>query len=201
MFKKLINSGIICLLFLTQCYAGTISYTSLSSDAGVSYSHLNTAFSTMYDEFNGNIADINLVADTLTERVFADAANPRVRDYEIVGDWTYTGMLPATDSDLTSDISAGTSYVLGYRIVTAATAKTYTASKDTWVYIDYNGAFQYSEVANGATQPTTPANSLLLATVVTDGDNITSVTDRRQLTPPNLRVYQDLKSGCVISRD
>lgn len=201
MFKKLAAASLICLLLSTQCYAGTISYTALSSDAGVSYNHLNDSFTTIYNSHNGNIEDVNLAADTLTERVFSDGANPRVRDYEIVGDWTYTGMLPATDTDLTSDISAGTSYVLGYRIVKDATAHTYTASKDTWVYIDYNSAYQFEEVANGASQPTTPANSLLLAKVVTNGTAITSVSDQRQTTPPNLRIYTDLISGCVISRD
>ncbi|RKY29621.1 MAG: hypothetical protein DRP74_08520, partial [Candidatus Omnitrophota bacterium] len=89
----------------------------------------------------------------------------------------------------------------GQRIVTSVTSHTYTASKDTWVYIDKNGAFQFVEVNNGASQPTTPTNSLLLAKVVTDSDNITSVEDKRQTTPPELRRYSDYKYGLVISRD
>jgi hypothetical protein len=189
------------LLLSVNVYAGIISYNTLSGDAGVSYSHFNTSFSSAYNEINGNLEDVNLLADTLTERVFADSANPVVRDSELIGNMTYTGMLPPTSTTLVSITTAGTSYVNGYRVVTDATSKTYTASKDTYVYIDINGAFQYEEVANGAAAPTTPANSLLLAKVVTDSDNVTSVTDLRQLTPLNLRIYQDVKSGCVISRD
>ena len=90
-------------------------------------------------------------------------------------------MLPATDVDLSSDISAGISYVDGIRIQTEATAHTYTASKDTYVYIHSGGYFVYSEVSNGAAAPSTPSNTLLLAKVVTDADNITSVEDLRTL--------------------
>jgi len=184
-----------------SAHAGIITYDSISSDAGVSYSHFNSEFNKVFNEINGNIGSVNILDDSLTEADFADSINPRVRDHELIGDYTYTGMLGVTDSSLTSDISAGTSYVNGYRIVTAATSKTYTASKDTYVYIDQNGAFQYVEVANGAVTPTTPSNSLLLFKAVTDGTAITSVTDLRTTTPVNLRIYQDLKSGLVISRD
>ena len=199
--KKLFTMLFI-LLFACNAHAGLITYTTLSGDEGLSYTHLNTSFSTIYDEFDGNVSTENILDDTLAEADFADEINPRIRTDEGLGDFTYTGMLPATSaSTLTSNISAGTSYVNGYRIVTAATSKTYTATKDTWVYIDQNGAFQYSEVAVGGAQPTTPTNSLLLATVTTDADNITTVTDRRATVPPNLRIYQDLKFGAVLSRD
>jgi len=186
---------------LKDLYAGIVSYDTLSGDAGVSYEHFNTSFNTLYNEFNGNIEAVNIKDDSLTEANFADEINPRIRTDENIGDYTVSGHLPATDTDLDSDISAGVSYVNGYRLSTEATSHTYTASKDTWVYIDQTGAFQYEEVVNDGTQPTTPANSLLLAKVVTDSDNITDVTDYRQTTPPNLRVYTDGITGCVISRD
>ena len=192
---------ILGLLLATNAHAALISYTSLSSDAGISYGHLNTSFSDIYNEFNGSIDTDNIDDGTLTTVDFADAANPQVRDNELLGSFTYTGHLPATSATLTSNISAGTSYVNGYRVVTAATSKTYTASKDSWLYIDQNGTFQYVELATGSAQPTTPANSLLLAKVTTSGTAITSVTDHRQTVPPNLRVYQDLKHGMVISKD
>lgn len=199
--KRLLAFMLITMLFCTPTYAGTITYTTLSSDAGISYSHFNDSFSAIYNEFNGSVESANIADDTLAEADFADAINPRVRDNEQIGSFTYSGHLPVTSTDLTSNISAGTSYVNGYRVVTNATSKTYTASKDTYVYIDINGAFQYQEVANGASQPSDPSNSLLLALVVTDSDNITTVTDKRQTTPPSLRIYQDFKTGLVISRD
>lgn len=158
-------------------YAGLITVKTLSDDASVN--DLNQNFNTIKNTINGDIESANIAADTLAESDFADEINPRVRYADHFADYTKTGHLPVTDTDLTSDISAGTSYVEGYRCVTSATEKTYTASKDTWVYIDINSTFQYEEVANSAAQPTEPSNSLLLAKVVTDADNITSVTDHR----------------------
>lgn len=178
--KKIILLLMFLLCFSIKAEAGLIVVDTLSDDASVD--NLNKAFNTIKNAFNGNIESANIAADTIMESDLADEINPRVRDDELFGDITITGMLPATSATLTSDISAGTSYVSGYRVVTSATSKTYTASKDTWVYIDKNGAFQYIEVANGAAEPTTPANSLKLATVVTDGTAITSVTDRRTTT-------------------
>lgn len=199
--KKIIALFIVGLLVSTPVYAGLINYDTLSSDAEISYTHLNNAFTTIYDEFNGSVETDNIKADTLTEPDFSDNINPRVRDNEIVGSFTYTGQLPVTSANLTSNISAGTSYVEGYRVVTASTSKTYTASKDTWVYIDKDGTFQYVETSLGGSQPTTPANSLLLAKVTTSSTAITAVTDLRQLVPPNLRVYTFYKQGGALSRD
>lgn len=195
--KKLISFVVIGLLFCSQAHAGVISYTALSSDAGVSYSHFNDSFTTIYNEFNGGIDSDNIENDSLKEADMADEINPRIRSDEQLGDYTFTGHLPADSANLTSDISAGTSYVEGFRVVTSATSKTYTATKDTWVYIDINGTFQYEEVAVGAAQPTTPANSLLLATVTTDATEITTVTDRRVTAPPAIRTYQDARTGFI----
>ena len=114
-------------------------------------------------------------------------------------------MLPVTDATLTSNISAGISYINGVRVETNSTAHTYTASKDTYVYIGANGSFSFEEVANGASAPATPANSLLLATVITDSDNITSVTDSRTLsiaiTANSSNFAADYRDQAFIIRD
>jgi hypothetical protein len=199
--KKLLLSLCFISFFGLNSYADTITYNALTSDSGVSYSYFNGAFSTIYNDYNGNIATENIKADTITDSDLSAPIKFENWYTESFGDWTYSGMLPVTDPGLASDISAGTSFVNGQRIVTGATSKTYTASRDTWVYIDKNGAFQYQEVANGATQPSNPTDSLLLAKVVTNGTAITTVSDQRRVSPTALRVYQDLKSGMVISRD
>ncbi len=172
---------ILSLLFATNAYAGLINVPKISEDASIDM--LNSNFSILTNEINGSLESVNLAADTLLEAAFADEINPRVRWDEAFSDFTLTGMLPAIDgADLTSDISAGTSYVEGFRVVTSTTANTYTASRDTYVYIDINSTFQFSEVANDAAQPATPSNSLLLAKVVTDGTTIPTVVDRRNLS-------------------
>ena len=194
--------GLIFLALLSLCstaQAGIISYDQFASSTTIV--QLNTAMNTAYNAINGGISSANITNLTIVSEDIAASANPIVRDNELIGDIIYTGLLPVTSTDLTSNISAGTCYVNGNRIVKDATAKTYTASKDTWVFIDQNGAYSYSAVNNSAAQPDTPTNSVLLAKVVTDTDNITSVTDYRQLTPSNLRIYQDYIQGCVLSRD
>jgi hypothetical protein len=68
-------------------------------------------------------------------------------------------------------------------------AKTFTASKDTYVYVDgVTGAIAYAEVANDAAKPALSAlaaNSQFIAKVVTDGSRIVDggVTDLRELAP------------------
>jgi len=190
---------VVLLLLCGTAQAGIISYDQFTSATTIA--NLNTAINNIYNEFNGSTESANIADGTIVSADMAASTNPVVRDYELIGDMVYSGLLPATSTNLTSDISAGTCYVNGNRIVKDATSKTYTASKDTWVYIDQNGAFAYSVVNTGAAQPTTPSSSILLAKVVTDTDNITSVTDSRNLTPTNLRIYQDYIQGCVISRD
>lgn len=196
---KKILCVMLMLLFSSPLYAGIISRDNIISGADVTITKLNADWNRIYDEFNGRIDSDNIGDNTIIDNDLSAAIKFENWYYESLGDWTYTGHLPAADSDLTSDISAGTSFVRGQRIVTSATSHTYTASKDTWTYIDKNGTFQFSEVANGAAQPTTPANSLLLATVITDADNITSVTDHRNVTPTGLRVYTDYRTGCIVS--
>jgi len=132
-----------------------------------------------------NVETDQIANDTLTEADMADEINPRIRDYELGGyglecEMVYTGLLPATSASLTSNISAGTGYPRGYRIVKGSgTAKTYTASKWTWVDLDINGDFQYSVVAIGGATPAVASNSIRLAKVSTDGTTINTVTDLR----------------------
>ena len=98
---------------------------------------------------------------------------------DIFDDFVVFGLLPATSTTLTSDISAGKAYVSGVRVVKAVTSYTYTASKDTYLDLDSTGTYTFVEVANGAAEPATTADSIRLAKVVTDASAITTVTDMR----------------------
>jgi len=196
--KKLILV-IAFLMVSAGAHAGVISHDPLNISSTIQ--DISTAIDTAYIEINGNLDADNLKDDSLKESNFADEINPRLRTQEIAGDFTYSGHLPSTSTDLTSTISSGVSYINGYRVTTGTTSRTYVASRDTWVYIDQNGAFQFVTVTLGATQPATPINSLLLAKVTTDSNNITAVVDYRETAPPGLRVYLDIKNGCVLSRD
>lgn len=195
------------MLITSPAHAGLITYTTLSSDNAVTTTALNDRFSELKTTINGGINSINLADQSVASEDIATAANPLKRDGENIGEYVYSGLTIATVASLTQTTTAGVAYIAndadGYlhRVSTAATAHTYTASKDTWVYLDYAGAFIYQEVANGAAQPSTPSNSIILAKVVTNGTDITSVADQRQTTPVNLRIYSDYKQGLTISRD
>lgn len=66
----------------------------------------------------------------------------------------------------------------------ADTAKTFTASRDTYVYVSSAGAVGYIEVTNGAAKPTAATllstggyGAQFIAKVTSDSDEITGVTD------------------------
>lgn len=176
---------ILLLLFSTNVFAGTISIAPFISGNDVTIAHLESQRTTISNAINGNIAGgVNILAGSLVSQDFSASVSPVTRWGEAFNNFTYTGMLPVTDATLTSNISSGTSYVSGTRVVIGTTAHTYAASKDTYVYVNQGGFYNFDPVANGATAPTnyTAANgNLLLAVVVTSGTAITSVTDSRVL--------------------
>lgn len=128
-------------------------------------------------------APINLSAGT--HQVFLDwshnAANKALYASDYYIDHIISGLaLPATSGTLAGTIAAGNALVVGNRVKKGAYAKTFTASKDTYVDLDYQGNYVFSEVANGAGAPAIASNALRLGYVVTGGSAITSrVTNAR----------------------
>lgn len=198
--KSLILTSVLLFLGLANAYCATTSYdyTFAANDVFASDFHtrLNANFTKSLTGGINNVSTANIVDDTLTEADMADEINPRIRTYEGAAcEKVESGLLPSTDSDLTSDISAGTAYPRGYRVrKSSATAKTYTASKWTYVDVDINGDFQYSEVAIGASAPSVASNSIRLARVSTDGTTINAVTDLRKTSCVN-GPFSNITSG------
>lgn len=173
----------VCCLMPGLGYSATVSFDHFTANSqyGANFhTNLNTALVNITDGVN-NVESDQVTNDTLAEADMADEINPRIRTYEEAGcEYVYSGLLPATDTDLTSDISAGTAYPRGYRCVKASgTAHTYTSGKWTYVDIDQNCDFQYSEVAVGAATPSIASNSIRLARASTDSGVIDTVTDLR----------------------
>ena len=101
---------------------------------------------------------------------------------DLLNDWVAAGLLPSDPGAvLAMTTPAGVAYILGKRVSKIATGKTYTASKDTYVDLSSLGAYTYSEVTNGGAAPAVAANSMRLFKVVTNGTEITGVTDLREL--------------------
>jgi hypothetical protein len=77
-----------------------------------------------------------------------------------------------------------------------------TASKDAYLYVDANGVLQKIEKTLGAAKPTIAdigVNSEFIAKVVTDGSNITSVTDLRRDSPHGVIEQLDLQGSFVTA--
>jgi len=202
--KRLFAIMILTFIPLTS-FAGTVTVDAFVSGADVTISHLESLRTILSNEINGNLeGGINIKAASLVSEDFSLTVSPVKRWDESFNDYTLSGMLPATDSDLDSNISAGVSYVSGNRIEKDAEAHTYTASKDTYVYISTAG-YLFEEVANGGAVPTTPSGSLLLAKAVTDGTTIASVTDSRvtsiNITATTSNFPANFRSNAHVRRD
>lgn len=151
------------------------------------HTRLNANFNRSLTGGINNINSANILDDSLLEADMADEINPRIRTYEGAAcEYVYEGLLPVTSASLTSNTSAGTAYPRGFRINKAsATAKTYTASRWTFVDIDSSGNFQYSEQTIDGSTPSVASNSIRLARVSTDGSTVVSVSDLRRTSCAN----------------
>jgi len=205
-------------LFLcSTAFADVVTIETISNDNVVTT--INTNFSRLSNLQGGNIEGscdggstvCNVKADSIFRINMADDADPATFAKETLsitvdtvgseGSYVYSGCTPATDSDLTSDISACVAYVNGIRVTKSATAQTYTASKDTYVDLSQTGVYTLTAVANGASEPVVAANSARLAKVVTSGTAITSVTDLANRRLPGLLLPAHYRVGMVVSKD
>lgn len=105
--------------------------------------------------------------------------------------WMTTGFGFATSVTLTSPCGAGVVVRAGTRLeldapylaATSQDSHVFTASRDTYVFIDDERVLQFVVVGNGAGAPATPANTTRVQVVVTNGTSITSVTNSLNLGP------------------
>ena len=179
------------ILFSPNSFSAVTSYdyTFVANDIFSSdfHSRLNSNFSKSLTGGINAVTAANVTDDSLLEADMADEINPRVRTYEGAAcEFVYTGLLPVTSGSLSTTISAGTAYPKGYRINKASsTNKTFTASKWTYVDLDINGDFQYTEVAIDASAPSVASNSIRLARVSSDSSTVNSVSDLRRTSCAN----------------
>lgn len=103
---------------------------------------------------------------------------------EYLTDAVISGGVISADSagvNRNASMTAMVAQVNGRRLsIAAVTARTYTASKDTYVdlldNLDGTGTLVYTEVANGAAAPALAANSIRLAKVVTGATTIAAAS-------------------------
>lgn len=99
---------------------------------------------------------------------------------ELFFDYIYSGMVWSGDSygsTRNASMTSGVMYINGRRLTaTTVTARSFTASKDTYVDASDNGdgtaLLTYTEVANNAASPALAANSVRIAIVITGASSI-----------------------------
>lgn len=176
---------ILILSCASTAFAGTISFDQLAISSDLTATKYNGDLNKVYQKVNTNIQGDNVANDTLLEANMSDEINPRVRTAEGAAcAFVYSGLIPASAAGtLTSNISSGVGYPGGYRInKSSATAHTYTASRWTYVYLGWDGDFDFSEKNIGISADPTPSDHLLLARVSTDETQVLNVEDLRTTT-------------------
>lgn len=83
-----------------------------------------------------------------------------------------TGLNGAMSAGVVYVTASGKSYRLSMSVIAS---RAFTASKDTYIYLDNTGAITYTALANGASYPSVPSGSVQLAVVVTDATTITQI--------------------------
>ena len=126
---------------------------------------------------NDAVSTTAIVNKAVTPAKMSDDANVETRMAETMANSVASGLVWSAAAGLNGSMTAGVAYVLGKRLVVpAVTSYTFTASKDTYIYVDDTGTMQYTPVNNGATAPATPSNYVTVAKVITNGTSITSTT-------------------------
>lgn len=130
-----------------------------------------TAIAQAIQAFDGS----QISAATIVSSALNSTINPITRDNLIIGNFVSSGCIWSTVSGLQGTMSSGTLFINGNMVtVNGVISNTFTASKDTYIDIDYNGNIYYQAVANGAASPSLTANSIRVAKVIT-GASISSI--------------------------
>ncbi len=163
------------------CCAQAINVDPFVTNDDVTIDHLEQLRVRTVDAINSASGALLQNNSVTTAKLDANA-NPENRWNEGFNDFVFTGLTIPTSASLSSTTTSGTLYMNGVRVVKDATAKTYTASKHTFVDLSDNGTYTYSEVEINASEPGVAANSLRLARVSTDGTTVLEVRDDRVTT-------------------
>lgn len=188
--KRIILIFIFLLFFCKMSFAAVSVLQFLSAD-DVTVTHLENQRTAFQGAINS--ADGSLIQDATITAAKLDAnTNPEKRWNESFNDYVYVGLLPPTSANLTSTTTAGTAYINGVRVVKDATAKTYTANKQTFVDLSSTGTYTYSEVTIGGAEPSIASDSIRLVRVSTDSTTVLSVRDDREtsISTSNFKVGQ-----------
>ena len=160
---------------------------------------VNSNENTLYDAVNGNLEDINLKSDSLTERVLTDSVNPLARDADKYQNFVVEGLEASDVSDTTAAVlvSAGKAYTIysGKMYRAVISSETYglgtVVAGTYYLYIDYTGGLSHGTALNPG-----DGKQVIARLDVSTGPYSITVTDLRKM-----RLY-DITShylhGCIL---
>ena len=163
-----------------------VSPTQVNPGDEITADSVNIPNNQLANAINGNIDDDNISTisgtkistGTIPGSAMTDEASPYNRTSETVGNLVVSGLSWTVVSGLNAAMSSGIAYVSGKRVEPVAIAsQAFTASRDTYVYVDNTGTIQYDAQTNGAAMPSTPADYMLIALVVTGGASISRIAN------------------------
>lgn len=164
-----------------------VSPTQVALNDAITSASVNTPINQLAAVVNGGIDSTNvstisgakITAGTVTVAAFDTSASPETRMSESQFDYVASGCVWSGDayaSTRNASMTSGVVYIGGKRVtVSAVTARSFTASKDTYIDVDNTGTLGYSEVTNNAASPALAANSIRLAIIVTGASNIANI--------------------------
>lgn len=124
------------------------------------------------------------IADARTSSTLSSPAGIVTSRAENSFDHVASGCVWSGDSyasTLNGSMTAGVAYIGGVRVaVPVQTAHVFTASKDTYVYVDNTGNVTYNPQTNNASSPALPSNAILLGIIISGAGNIADVAHINQ---------------------
>lgn len=124
-----------------------------------------------------SLVEMNLTAEDLEDALEVNSQLSKYFDDNFTDGVVPGGCLWTALTGLNGSMTEGVVYINGIRIKADAIAsRTFAASSDTYVFIDVNGDPVYDAEVNGAARPATPADTVFVAKIVTDGSSITSIS-------------------------
>lgn len=170
-----------------------------SANTTASSSQVNDNFDTIYNDYNGGISSTNLadgavtaakigtsavttakiIDDAVTNAKMATDVKPYTLFNETTFDFVASGCVWSGDSygsTRAASMTAGVVYINGQRVaVSAVTARSFTASRDTYIDVGTDGVVDYSESTNNAASQALAADHVRLGIIVTGASTIANV--------------------------
>lgn len=205
-FKRYDGSGVWSNLTLPKINLVSVTSPSVNDDSNDGYAvgsfwldTLGAQFYVCTDASVGAASWAVFTSGAVSSTDLANGLKTKLTFADLFGDFKVSGFA-STDpgASLAMTRPSGVAYVAGNRVVAGSSAFTYTASKDTYDYLQSDGTTNHIAVNNLASAPSGQPG-LLMQKVVTNGSEITAVT-LLAATAPSFSVGTATGDGDALSK-